>query len=597
MTPTATAASPAPPPLSRRISVETPEHVTVGYDLADLGSRFTALLVDGIIVFFVLVALWIVVPLGLTLLDIPGALVGWTLGGLVLLTFAIAWGYFIYYEGFRDGRTPGKRRMGIRTVMDGGYPVTLRAAVIRNLLRIVDIQPAPSWGVGGVAMLIHPRTKRLGDMAAGTLVVRDRSEGTIPEERPLEARAGRPLLTAEQFDVLERYVARREGVEPRARRELAATLAERLEERAPWDRRHTAADSHLVALHAGEAARRAALGGRDAPVSRRAVSLVREQRDRWTSFAELLATARRRGLSALSEEQVLRFAGLYREVAADLARARTYGASPELLYRLERMVAEGHNLVYRPESRIRKRLTTWLAAGFPALVRARWRPMAVAVAAFYLPALISFAVIVAEPDHAREVLPPVMMARAEEGAAVEAAGGGYVEVPEVFMPLMASGLIANNVQVTFVAFAGGILAGLGTLCILLLNGVFLGATAGLFHAHGLDLHLWSFVLPHGVIELTAIVIAGGAGVWMGSALVLPGRLRRGDALVERGKEAASLLAGTTLLLILAGMIEGFVSPGPLPRPAKLVFAAVVAAVLALYLLRGGAAEVTEEPSS
>src|SRR5690606_10107632 len=101
-----------------------------------------------------------------------------------------------------------------------------------------------------------------------------------------------------------------------------------------------------------------------------------------------------------------------------------------------------------------------------------------------------------------------------------------------------------------------------------------------------SLYLWTFVLPHGVIELSAITIAGGAGLWLGSALVLPGRLTRREALERRGREAVGLIAGTTLLLIVAGFIEGFISPSSLPREVKLGLASLFLIGLIGYLGRG-----------
>jgi uncharacterized membrane protein SpoIIM required for sporulation len=162
------------------------------------------------------------------------------------------------------------------------------------------------------------------------------------------------------------------------------------------------------------------------------------------------------------------------------------------------------------------------------------------------------------------------------------------------MPVMASAIATNNVQVTFLAFAGGILAGLGTVLVLVGNGVSIGAVYGLFASYGLDRFLLAFVLPHGVIELTAICIAGGAGLWLGSALLVPGRRTRGEALVERGREAVSLLAGTTLLLLVAGALEGFVSPSSLPFALKAAVSALSAVLLGGYLLlagRGGSGPV------
>jgi uncharacterized membrane protein SpoIIM required for sporulation len=191
-----------------------------------------------------------------------------------------------------------------------------------------------------------------------------------------------------------------------------------------------------------------------------------------------------------------------------------------------------------------------------------------------------------------------MIARAEDGATRHARGEGYIDVPEVFMPLFSSGIIANNVQVTFFAFAGGIVVGLGTTLILLLNGVMLGGVAGLFQAEGLSVYLWSFVLPHGILELTAICIAGGAGLLLGSAFLVPGRRTRRDALVHRGRDAVMLLGGTVVMLILAGLIEGFISPSALPSAVKLAFGVLMAFVMSSYLLLSGRdAEVAGEPAT
>lgn len=577
----------------REVRVETPEHVAIGYTLADLGSRFTALLLDGLILGAAFAVLFIGIPLLVRRLGgLPDAATGWGLAVMILLGFGLAWGYFVFFEGLRDGQTPGKRAVGIRVVHEGGYPLTVRGAAVRNLLRLVDVQPVPSWLVGGVTMLLHPRTQRLGDLAAGTVVVRERVATTLPEAAPAREAAGPPRLHPEQLAVLGGYVARRTGLAPEVRARIAGQLAEGVRGQIADDPRRSrmSPDAYLVLLHAEEHARHAASGGAGAAGSARAAALVRSRRAAWDEYRALLAQAQRRGLVALPETEVSRFAALYRGLAADLARARSYRASGDLLYALERWVAAGHNLLYRPAQRSWRLLGRWLAAGFPALVRRRWRPILFASAVFYLPALVAYAAIRLDPPRARELLPAAVIARAEEAPQRTAQGKGYVEVPELFMPAMATGIIANNVQVTFGAFAGGVLAGVGTVLVLVFNGVFLGAVAALFANHGSALQLWTFVLPHGITELTAICIAGGAGVWLGSAIVLPGRRTRGEVLVERGREAVALLGGTVFLLVIAGIIEGFVSPSTLPGAVKFAVAAAVALLLFAYLLLAGREE-------
>lgn len=587
-------AAPAPALADRQVTIETPEHVAFEFELADLGSRFVALLIDGLIILGGLLVLFVGTPLLANRLGIDFGL-PWGFAAVILASFALTWGYFVYFEGLRDGQTPGKWAMGIRAIHDGGYPLTLRGAAVRNLLRMIDIQPVPSWLVGGLAMLIHPRTKRLGDLAAGTIVVRERHGARLPEETAAVKPAGSPRLNPEELSALATYVARRRALDAKVRQQIAARLLERLERRLAGEARGglADADAFLVRLHEDEAARHAAAGW-GASGSPLATALVRRQRGAWDDYRRLLEIAQKKRLSRLPDREVSRFAALYREIAADLARARTYGGSSDLVYSLERWVGAGHNLLYRPAQRSWKLFKAWVTGGFPALVRLRWRPVAVSAALFFLPALLAFAAVRGVPVRAREILPVELIARAEEASERAAEGRGYVDVPEAFMPIMASRLIANNVQVTFAAFAGGVLAGVGTLLVLVFNGVLLGAVAALFANHDANLHLWSFVLPHGVIELSAIWIAGGAGLWLGSALLVPGRRTRREALVVRGREAVSLLVGTTILLVLAGMIEAFVSPAPVPAAVKLLCALVFASALAAYLLGAGRGDAARQ---
>jgi uncharacterized membrane protein SpoIIM required for sporulation/uncharacterized RDD family membrane protein YckC len=580
----------------RQVEVETPEHVAIAYELADLGSRFTALLIDFSIIVGGVTGAALLFAIINALVPIPGVLTGLGAAVAMVFMFCVFWGYFFYFEAFREGQTPGKRWMGIRVVEDGGYPATARASAVRNLLRFVDLQPIPTCIVGGLAMMLHGKTKRLGDMAAGTVVVREKGGAALPEEAERGAELGPPRLTDDEFAWLARYVARRDSLDPEVRarlsREPAAAFAPRFAD--DPRQRVTSPDGFLVMVHTDEASRRSAAGRANASGSPQAAALLRRQRPVWNAYQTLLDRARREGLAALPEREVSRFAGLYREVAADLARARTYGGSPALLYLLERSVGAGHNLLYRPPRRSLKKVAAWARAGFPALVRRRWKPILLAAALFYGPAAISFAVVANDPEVGYELLPATIIARAEEAAAKEKRGEGYVEIREAMMPQMAGGITTNNVQVTFITFAGGILAGLGTLLLLVSNGIHLGSAAGFFAAHGQSVHLWTFVVSHGALELTAICIAGGAGLWLGSGMILPGRLTRGQALVERGREAVSLIAGTTMMLILAGTIEGFVSPSALPRELKFAFAAVIAVLMVLYLAFAGRGRAPEE---
>ena len=151
-------------------------------------------------------------------------------------------------------------------------------------------------------------------------------------------------------------------------------------------------------------------------------------------------------------------------------------------------------------------------------------------------------------------------------------------------PLASSMIMTNNISVSFLAFAFGMTFGLGTLYLMVFNGLMLGALAGLCHTRNLDIAFWSFVLPHGVIELTAIFMAGGAGFLLATALLAPGDLPRKQALMARARQAGRLALGCVPLLVVAGFVEGFFSPALIPAGVKFTVAGILLALLLGYLL-------------
>jgi uncharacterized membrane protein SpoIIM required for sporulation len=205
---------------------------------------------------------------------------------------------------------------------------------------------------------------------------------------------------------------------------------------------------------------------------------------------------------------------------------------------------------------------------------------------FALPAATGYLAIRERPAIAEEVLPDEMIARARAGAGRRAEGVGYAEAPSMYLPVVASRIITNNVQVAFFAFAFGITGGIGTLLLLTLNGLFFGAVLGLFANYGLAGWLLTFVAGHGVLELTAIFIAGGAGLLVARGLIAPGDLTRRDALVLAGRRAARLVAAAVLLLCLAGTIEGLLSASDAPAAYKFAVSAASAVLLACYFASG-----------
>lgn len=606
----------AQPPSTGTVDVETPELVVLTYSVAGIGSRAYAALIDYTIclVIFVVVLLVggvVAVRTGIAS-DISAA---WATALVFLLQFVLQWGYYVLWEGLADGQTPGKRQTGLRVVRDGGFSVDFGTSAVRNLLRFVDMQPVLMYGIGLTAAVMSRQGKRIGDMVAGTLVVREEVETRVGERPGTSVPAPATsddtprvaLLDDDEFTVLDRFIARRDALAADRKQALATSLAQRFQ-RAIETLGHvpgsgTSATSRLVALHAAErdARREGVVALRATGAARERHAIVAARAPRWNAFATTLAEAQRRGLGSLGEDGVRSFVADYRDLTADLARLRTAtrGAAQSEVFHLSRLVAGAHNLLYRGRALSFVDIARYFMVTVPREIRRSWRPIGIAAVLLFLPMLVSSTAIVRNPEVAAILLPPEMLDRAEDGvrrAATE--GEGYIDVPEVFRPVMASQIIANNVQVSYVAFSTGIAAGIPTVLLLAMNGISIGSVFGLYASKGIFNLILAFVAPHGVLELFAICVAGGGGLLLAGALLIPGARTRRQALVEDGARAIRLIAGVTLLLLVAGTIEGLVSPIPWwPLEAKLAVSGCTTVLLYLYLRSGTVgAPVTAPPA-
>jgi uncharacterized RDD family membrane protein YckC len=216
----------------RSVDVRTGEAVEIRYELAGLGSRFLALVVDMLAQFAIALALLIgfgfAAP-GLSRLPFAGKNVtAWAIAVAVLLLFTIFFGWFIVFETWWSGRTPGKRALGLRVVRDGGFPLDAGAAIIRNLVRIAEVALG-FYTVSAISALVSKENKRLGDFAAGTLVVRDRADA-VPDLDAYLARSAPSDtgLSSEDRLLVDRFLARRATLDRSARQRLAAQIADRI---------------------------------------------------------------------------------------------------------------------------------------------------------------------------------------------------------------------------------------------------------------------------------------------------------------------------------------------------------------------------------
>ncbi|HUG16989.1 MAG TPA: stage II sporulation protein M [Thermomicrobiales bacterium] len=324
---------------------------------------------------------------------------------------------------------------------------------------------------------------------------------------------------------------------------------------------------------------------------------VAARRARWERLEALIGLARGRKGSRLSADELEQLGRLYRQTTSDLAIARRDFPRDRVTRYLESLVSRGHPVVYQPEAREWSSVGRFFSQDFPRAFRESWRFTLVAFALFAIPfALAMFGTLI-DPTIGRVVMPPSEFVDQVER------GESWLEIEREQRPFFASLIATNNIQVTFLAFAGGALFGLGTVYVLVNNGLMIGAVAGLATAHGLGGDLLGFVSPHGGIELTVIFIAGGAGLRIGHALLRPGFVTRRAALAAAAQRAIVLMGGCVPLLLLTGAIEGFVSPSGLPLSAKLAIGAFNLMALFAYLLLAGrgaeeprAARLSMEPS-
>ena len=580
---------PAVETLEQFVDVETPEQVVFSYTIAGIGSRAAAALIDYSICF------GLALTLGFAALSFARrvASVPWMVAVLVLLLFAIFWGYYVLLEGLWDGQTPGKRQLGLRVVRDGGYSITFGASAIRNLVRFIDMQPGAVYGVGVLSAVLSRSGKRLGDYAAGTIVVRERaisvsSGAPVVAPGPRAEPVGTPttVLTDDEYALLDRFISRRTTLDAERRAQFAESLAVRFRDRSPD---LTGGDSAvLIELHERERSARArgAAGRSDTGAAREQYAIVAEGASRWRDFASVLASAQRRGLGTMSEAEVSGFVARYRELTGDLARLQTaaQGRQIDSVFYLSRLVAGGHNLLYR-DRRVTARVAwEYLTVLVPREIRHSALPIGIAALLLFGPAAISWAAVDRDPSVAEGFIPQSMVERAQDGIERAQHHQGYIPDFGAWRPLAASGIMTNNVQVTYIVFAGGIAAGLGTVLALVSNGMQLGGVMGLYQHNGILPLIIAFVAPHGVLELSAITIAGGGGLLIASALLLPGAVTRREALVVRGRRAIRLIAGSTMLLVVAGTLEGFVSPIPWwTLNQKLLVSGLTAIALALFV--------------
>lgn len=310
-------------------------------------------------------------------------------------------------------------------------------------------------------------------------------------------------------------------------------------------------------------------------------NFLHSRKPRWERLEAVVQSLERGQVRGLTAADLLDVGRLYREATADLARLQSMRSTDlppgDMEVYLNQLVGRAYGQVYRTSPPRLRSFWRYLRLTLPATFRQTAPWTLFALLTFFLGFLYGLGATLLDSAFVPLVVPPGLVQKVEEGKV-------WFDSILAVRPLASSMIMTNNISVSFLAFALGMTLGLGTLYLMVFNGLMLGTLAGLCHAHNLDIPFWSFVLPHGVIELTAIFMAGGAGFLLATALLAPGDLPRKQALISRGRQAGRLVLGCVPLLIVAGIVEGFFSPALIPAAVKFTVAAVLLGLLLGYLL-------------
>lgn len=308
----------------------------------------------------------------------------------------------------------------------------------------------------------------------------------------------------------------------------------------------------------------------------------------WQRLEQLLTLLDSTSLSKLSREEVRELGRIYRRTASDLAIARAESRDPRLINYLNSLVIRAHGRIYRADAQGGQRIRNFYAREFPRTFRRTWRYTLLAFLVFLLFSVVGFVGSYNDPDFSE--LMGVSPAFRE--LVIETKTHWWEDLNNANQ-VGASSILTHNIQVTIYTFAFGALFGVGTLLYLAFNGANIASVLALTYREGFGNDLVTFMVAHGVIELSCIFMAGGAGLLIGSAMIMPGDLSRGEAIKKNGKEAVRLMMGVATLLVIAGLIEGFISPAPIDPRIKFSIAALTGIGLYSYLLLVGRDEDKE----
>jgi uncharacterized membrane protein SpoIIM required for sporulation len=305
---------------------------------------------------------------------------------------------------------------------------------------------------------------------------------------------------------------------------------------------------------------------------------LEKRRPYWERLNALLSQASAGGVRQLNRAELRETALLYRQAASDLSTLRQDSTARVYAEHVNQLLARAHHIIYSNRGTSFLKIVRFLRDEYPAIVQRQMRYVLVSLVILLGGALLGSVLTIARPQFMRHMLGPGMVETIERHEM-------WTHSVVSIAPAASSWIMTNNLTVCFVAFAGGITFGLLTIYSMFRNGLMLGVIGVACQQHGMAVDLWSFVAPHGSLELPSIILAGAAGLRLGYGVLFPGNYGRRDAIARAGVEASRMVAGIIPLLVIAGTLEGFFSPSSAPVWLKFTVGGALFTLLISWLFR------------
>ena len=303
---------------------------------------------------------------------------------------------------------------------------------------------------------------------------------------------------------------------------------------------------------------------------------INKYSSQWEDLKNLSLKIEGKGIKKLSSTEIQKFLYLFRQCSRHLAYARTYFPESKIVGYLNSQIGYSHNMAYAVKKFDTGGIAQYIFKGFPKLLKENRRFILLSFGIFLAGVLFSLIFTMINAGNANYFLPEDLIKNIKTATSGSSKEWNY--------PLMSSQIMVNNISIALRAFVLGITFGIGTVYILFYNGLVLGSLTALVYKYGNPLIYWSLILPHGIIELSAIFISGAAGLIIGYKMLIPKAYSRKHSLIAGAKQAVSLIFGIVLMLVVAAIIEGFFTPLSISPIIKLIFALSTAVLLCGYFL-------------